>query len=168
MLGVIFTDKTRINLRQNLLLSTGFFTGLGISISVLSASLGVIFGAAFCTLGVFAAFSTLAFMAKKDSWLKFGGPLFACLIVVFMGAIGTIALPALGFTNPALLSGLYNLNVYGGVALFSLFVAYDTQTTIASFRDLPPGAVPDHVSPALNMFINLIALFVRFLEIFKR
>ena len=57
---------------------------------------------------------------------------------------------------------LHSMHLYGGLGIFSLYVAYDTQQIIADYeegnRDVMHGAV--------NLFINFKAMFTRFLYIF--
>jgi len=48
------------------------------------------------------------------------------------------------------LQALYNINLYGGLAIFSLFISYDTQNMIESYK----AGDDDHISPALNMFLS--------------
>jgi FtsH-binding integral membrane protein len=56
------------------------------------------------------------------------------------------------------------VNLYLGLGLFSVFVAYDTQRMI----DKAAQGEEDHVSDALNMFLNLFNIFIRLLMIFGR
>lgn len=57
---------------------------------------------------------------------------------------------------------LHSVSLYGGLGIFSLYVAFDTQQIIADYeqgnRDVVHGAV--------NLFINFKAMFVRFVLIF--
>jgi len=168
VIAIAFTDPRKSVLRQNLLMGVGFLSGVGITPLVLGSTLGAVFASLFLTTGVFAAFTLAALKAKKQSWLTIGGPLMSGLALVFLASVGSLIFPLVGITNPAFLSALYNINIYGGVVLFSLFIAYDTQRMIETFRQNPDDSSPDHVSPALNMFLNLISLFIRFLEIFRR
>lgn len=49
---------------------------------------------------------------------------------------------------------LYNVNLYGGLALFSLFICYDTQNIAHQYRE----GNDDHVQPALSMFLSMTYL----------
>jgi len=163
-IGIIMTDKSRVTLRQNMLMGFGFLMGAGIAPLVLSSSPGVVFAALLGTSTIFGGFSLAALRAKRKSMLYMGGLLMGGIFFLLATSLAGIFLPMLGVTNPAFLGALYNINVYGGLGIFSLFVAYDTQNMIEQYH----AGNNDHITPALNMFINLIQIFIRLLEIFRR
>jgi FtsH-binding integral membrane protein len=65
--------------------------------------------------------------------------------------------------SPAVIKALYNVNLYLGLGIFSLFISFDTQQMIHDARE----GHKDHVSHAMNMFLNLINVFIRLLSIFR-
>jgi len=164
ILAVIFTDKAKVVRRQNLFLAACALTGLGIAPLVGASSLGAIIAAALGTSGIFGAFTLAALKARRKSMLMLGGVLGGTLLVVFLCGLAGLILPMLGVTNPALLAALYNINLYLGLGLFSLYVAYDTQYIIESFHE----GDTDHISPALSLFLDVINIFIRLLHIFGR
>jgi len=161
---MVFTDKNRVVYRQNLFLAVCAFTGLAIAPLVGASSLGVIIAAALGTSGIFGAFTLAALKARRKSMLMLGGVLGGGLLVVFLCGVAHLLLPLFGVTNPALLGALFNINLYLGLGIFSLFIAYDTQQLIENYR----AGDTDHISPALNLFLNIINIFVRLLHIFGR
>jgi len=163
VLGVYFSNKENVSFRQNLFLGTGFLFGAGIAPLVLTATPGVVFMAALGTAALFGGFSLAALKAKRRSMLYLGGALTGGVLILLAAVIAGAVLPLMGVTNPAFLGALYNINIYGGLGLFSLFVAYDTQRMIEAFK----AGDTDHVSPALSMFINLMGIFVRLIQIFR-
>lgn len=119
--------------------------------------------AALGTTGIFGGFTLMALKAKRRAMLSLGGPLLGCLIGLVLCSLGGMFLPMLGVTNPAVLAvcqiiasttstrqALYNINLYGGLALFSVFISYDTQRMIESYHE----GNRDHIGPALNMFLS--------------
>ncbi len=54
-------------------------------------------------------------------------------------------------------SGLMTMQLYLGLAIFSLYVVFDTQVLIARAE----AGDKDYLSDSLNLYIDLIALFVR-------
>jgi FtsH-binding integral membrane protein len=68
----------------------------------------------------------------------------------------------LGF--PELGMAMHSIDLYGGVALFTVYNAYDTHVVI---RDYETGN-RDYVGHATNYSLNCINIFIRLLEIFAR
>jgi len=164
VIAIVFLDRSKVTLRQNLLMAVCGLVGISIAPLVAVSSPGVVFAAALGTSAIFGGFTLAALKAKRKSMLMLSGVLFGGLLVVFSCSIAGLVLPLMGVTNPALLSGLFNINLYGGLGLFSLFIAYDTQRTIESYRE----GDNDHVTPALNLFLDIINIFIRLLQIFGR
>jgi FtsH-binding integral membrane protein len=57
----------------------------------------------------------------------------------------------------------HSLILYGGLALFSMFIAVDTQAMIERAR----CGAGDHVQDAVQMFLNVINIFVRIAQMLK-
>jgi len=150
-------------LRQNLFLSAAFLLGMGISPLVLTSSPGAVFAALMGTTAIFGGFSLAALKAKKKSMMMLGGVLGGGLLVILAASLAHLLLPLLGVTNPAFLAMLYNVNLYGGLGLFSLFICYDTHNMAQQFA----LGNDDHVTPAMSMFLNIFNIFVRLLSIFR-
>jgi len=138
--------------------------GIGIAPLVAASAPGVVFAAALGTSAIFGGFTLAALKARRKQMLMLGGVLMGGLLVVFCCGLAGLILPLLGVTNPAILGALYNINLYLGLGVFSLFIAYDTQNMIEMYK----AGNDDHVSPALNLFLNIINIFIRLLQIFGR
>jgi len=155
-------DPASLTWRQNLMLGASFLCGAGIAPLVLASSPGVVFSALLGTSAIFGSFSLAALKAKRKSMMMLGGVLGAGFLIILSAALGSMFLPMLGVTNPAFLAALYNVNLYGGLGIFSLFIAYDTQRIIEDYHQ----GNDDHVMPAMSMFMNLLNIFTRLLAIF--
>lgn len=98
--------------------------------------------------------ATLASLfAKEGSLLKFGAPL-AGLTFALLG----LSIVGIFFPHPI----LFNLNLYGGLVLFTAFTAYDTHTVLEDYKQ----GNRDVLAHATNFFINFMAIFRRLLFIF--
>ena len=139
-------------------------TGSGLSISPFIFQMSVVNpliipGAVLLTSGVCAGASLFALMKPKGSLLRLGGPLLGgCISLIGI----SIAAPLIG--NPAFMSFAHSLNLWGGTALFTAFMAYDTHVAIQMYED----GNPDYLGCSLNMFINFMALLRRMAEIIYR
>jgi FtsH-binding integral membrane protein len=94
------------------------------------------------------------------SLLKYQAPLFAGLTgLVGMGVIG---IGAHYFMGPNLLSeALYNVDTYGGIALFTAMTAYDTQLAI----DMYKKKNPDHLGCSVALYLDFMNLLIRIMKI---
>jgi len=166
LVGVIalaFMDRSRVTLRQNIFLGVTGLMGASIGPLLAATAPGVVFAAALGSMAIFGGFTLAALRAKRKSMLMLGGPLMGGMFFILAASLSSIFLPLLGVTSPAILGALYNINLYGGLALFSLFIAYDTQAMIENYH----AGDDDHVSPALNMFLNVFNIFIRLIQIFR-
>eukprot|EP01127_Copromyxa_protea_P001259 TRINITY_DN11299_c0_g1_i1.p1 TRINITY_DN11299_c0_g1~~TRINITY_DN11299_c0_g1_i1.p1 ORF type:complete len:321 (-),score=85.41 TRINITY_DN11299_c0_g1_i1:153-1091(-) len=161
IIGLMFAQKPAV--RTTLFIAITSLLGLSIGPTVAASSAGALMAASLGTAGIFGGFTLMALKAKRQAMLTMGGPLLGGLFCLILCSLGGWVLPMLGVTNPALLAALYNVNLYGGLAIFSLFISYDTQRMIESFKE----GQRDHIAPALNMFLNLFNIFIRLLQIFR-
>lgn len=58
---------------------------------------------------------------------------------------------------------LYNIYLYGGLALFSAFVLYDTQKIMHNAKTLQQY---DPINESMKVYLDAINIFVRFVQIF--
>ena len=86
------------------------------------AGMPVVYDALFATGFTMAGLGLVAYNAPSEQFLQWGGAL-------GMGLAGMIGLSLAGMIWP-MSPGLYNVWLYGGLLLFSLFVLYDTQKII--------------------------------------
>jgi len=163
ILGLAFTSREKVSLRTGLFVGATGLLGMSIGPLCAASSAGALIAATLGTAGIFGGFSIIALKARSKSMLQFGGPLLGCLLALVMCSLGGLFLPMLGVTNPAILGALHSISLYGGLALFSFYVSYDTQLMIESYR----MGDTDHISPAINMFLNVFNIFIRLLSIFR-
>lgn len=118
----------------------------------MTAIKGVLGTSLVMTGAVFCGFSAAAYLSPRASMLALQGPLFGMLI-------GMVAVSLLNLIYPTAFA--HSLILYGGLALFSMFVAVDTQAMIERAR----CGAGDHVQDALQMFLNVVNIFVRIAQI---
>eukprot|EP01080_Neovahlkampfia_damariscottae_P002289 gene2289-2462_t len=118
------------------------------------------------TGGIVSALSFTAMNAKEDRFLSLGGPLMVGLTIVFLSGLTTMFLPARFVTTLSIMEKLW---LYGGLAVFSGLMLYDTQKLMAraNYRyqiqsQLPP---PDYVNESIGIYLNIINIFVRMVMI---
>lgn len=99
----------------------------------------------------------LAMMAPRGAMLKWGVPLGGGMIMLLLLGIGGMFVPVTSPWAPL----LHNVMLYGGLGLFTLYIAYDTQTMVAEYE----SGEDDHLRHAINLFINFQAIFTRLLMI---
>jgi len=112
------------------------------------------------TAAIFGTMTALSFFAKKKSFLSLGLPLFGGTLVLLGAGIAAFMVPVTSVWYPI----LHNVSLYGGLALFSAYIAYDTQRIVAEFE----AGHKDVIAHAVSMFINLQGIFVRLLAILGR
>jgi FtsH-binding integral membrane protein len=120
----------------------------------LTLAKGVLGSALVLTGAVFLGFSAAALAAPRASMLALQGPLFGMLL-------GMVAISILNIFYPTAFA--HSIVLYGGLAIFSLFVAVDTQAMI----ERAACGNSDHVGDALQMFLNVVNIFVRIAAILR-
>ena len=142
--------------RLGYLLGFGFLKGMSIAPLVNLAVMvdpSIVLSAFLGTVAIFASFSLSALFSKRRSQLYLGG---------FLGSALSLML-LLSFLNLFFASeAIFNLQLYGGLLVFSLFVIFDTQLIV---EKLSFGVDQDLIYHALTLFIDFVALFVRILII---
>lgn len=113
---------------------------------------GVLVTSLVLTAAVFGGFSAAAYLSPRASLVAWQGPLFGALI-------GLVAISLLNIFFPSTIA--HSLILYGGLALFSAMVAVDTQAMIERAR----CGAGDYVQDAMQMFLNVINIFVRIAQI---
>lgn len=109
------------------------------------------------TAGLFGVMTVLAMMAPRGAMLNWGVPLGGGMIVLLLLGVGGMFVPATSAWAPL----LHNIMLYGGLGLFTIYIAYDTQTMVAEYE----MGEDDHLRHAINLFINFQAIFTRLLMI---
>jgi FtsH-binding integral membrane protein len=142
-------------LKLGLFFSFTFLSGMGIApVVYASMAKGVLGTALVLTGAVFFGFSAAAYLSPRASLVAFQGPLIGMLF-------GMMAVSILNIFYPTAFA--HSLILYGGLALFSMFIAVDTQAMIERAR----CGAGDHVQDAVQMFLNVINIFVRIAQMLK-
>jgi len=112
--------------------------------------------AAFMTSGIFVGLTIYAMTTKSD-FTGMGMYLFAALIgLILMGFVAAIFPGAIG---QKVLGGF-------GAILFSFYIVYDTQLIVGGKHKKHSIGVDDYVFAALNIYLDIINLFIYLLQIF--
>eukprot|EP00029_Vermamoeba_vermiformis_P009231 TRINITY_DN453_c0_g1_i1.p1 TRINITY_DN453_c0_g1~~TRINITY_DN453_c0_g1_i1.p1 ORF type:complete len:334 (+),score=51.66 TRINITY_DN453_c0_g1_i1:555-1556(+) len=162
LLGVMFTSREKVRLREWLGYGFGALQGASVGMFVSLFSPGVVAAAALGTLAIFGGFSLAALRAERAAYIKYAGVMFGALIFLVLAGLGGMLASYMGWASAGFMKALYNINLWFGLGLFSLFISFDTQRMIDSAYQ----GITDHVSDALNMFMNLFNIFIRLLQIF--
>ncbi|KPA79166.1 putative mitochondrial hypothetical protein [Leptomonas pyrrhocoris] len=153
LLWLSFAPPANPSLKLGLFFSFALLEGMGLAPLVLMTSMkGVLTTSILLTAAVFGGFSAAAYLAPRASMVAWQGPLFGALI-------GMVAISVLNIFYPTAIA--HSIILYGGLALFSIMVAADTQAMIERAR----CGAGDHVQDALQMFLNVINIFVRIAQI---
>lgn len=115
----------------------------------------VVFDALIATGFTVGALGTVAYNAPSEQFLSWGGPL-------ALGCGGLIGISLLQMIYPHS-SALYNLWLYGGLALFSAYLMYDTQKIISNAKT---HRIYDPINNSIGVYLDAFNLFVRFMMIF--
>ena len=143
------------------------------------------------TTGLFGAMTGLSLMAKPGSMLRLGVPLGGGLLMLMACGVATMcarsaaracataAPPVLFFSElrascvcamrrrrfvpvtSAWYPLLHNVYLYGGLGLFTLYIAYDTQKMIDEYE----MGIDDHIKHATDLFIDFKIVFSRVLQL---
>ena len=135
LMGIMYTS----NHTHSTALRAGLFaafTGLsGMSIAplcymALKMSPAIVPQALAITTGLFGTLTALSLWAKPGGTLRWGVPLGGGLLVLMACGIGSMFVPVTSAWYPL----LHSVNLYGGLALFTAYIAYDTQVCCAHRR----------------------------------
>ncbi|KAG5503461.1 hypothetical protein JKF63_05600 [Porcisia hertigi] len=153
LLWMSFAPPANPSLKLALFFSFALLEGMAIAPLVLMTSMkGVLTTSIVLTAAVFGGFSAAAYLAPRASMVAWQGPLFGALI-------GMVAISLLNVFYPTAIA--HSIILYGGLAIFSLMVAVDTQAMIERAR----CGAGDHVQDAMQMFLNVVNIFVRIAQI---
>ena len=100
------------------------------------------------------ALSIYAMKAKEDFTIV-GGTLFVCMILLIFIGIIYIIIP---------IRLMYMIYLYGSLILFSIYLIYDTQLLIG--KGERKFSEDDYILAAINIYLDIIILFLKILEIF--
>ncbi|KAI3425031.1 hypothetical protein D9Q98_008409 [Chlorella vulgaris] len=124
--------------------------------SALALHPGVLFTAFAGTAGVFACFSAAALLSPRRQYLYLGGLLSSVLSTFMLMRVASFF-----FGGGAL---LFEAELYGGLAVFSGYVVYDTQVIVERCE----AGLKDPLRDALDLLVDFFAIFARLLVILMR
>jgi len=129
---------------------------IGVSILGLSALAGAVIvkQAAMITGCIVGGMSLASVAAPNDTFLQMGPYLGVGLGVVIAASLGGMFFPYSSL--------LMNVSLYGGLGLFGLFTAHDTQRVLHDAQVLPYF---DPISEQMGLYLDTINIFVRVVQI---
>ena len=135
------------------MLFTGFVGTMSLSMVPLvhMYAMPVIYDALLATGVTVGSLGFVAYNAPSEQFLNWGGP----LALGLGGMLGVSLLSMVYPNSPA----LYNIYLYGGLALFSAFLLYDTQHVMMRAKT---DQRYDPINQSLHIYMDAINLFVRF------
>lgn len=113
--------------------------------------------AAFLTAGIFCGLTIYAFKTKSD-FTGMGGYLTAALLGLMLTGFVCMLFPASPLMQK-LMAGF-------GAILFSFYIVYDTQLIVGGKHSKHSFGVDDYAFAALNIYLDIINLFLYLLELF--
>lgn len=121
---------------------------------------GAIPSATAVTFSLVAGPITAALFLPKGKLMSWGNALYTGLWGIAGVSAAAVIFPLLGWDQ--LGDAAHSLELYGGVALFTMFNAFDTHKVISDYK----SGVTDVIGHATNYTLNAVNLFIRLLEIF--
>jgi len=156
LMGVHMTDYHSNFLLKNLLFAG--WVGL-VSTSLVPLihmySMPILFDAMLATGVTVGSLGAVAYNAPSQQFLNMGG-------ILAIGLGGMLGVSILSMFNP-LSPALYNIWLYGGLGLFSLFVLYDTQMILNRAKTMQ---VYDPINNSIGIYLDAVQIFIRFAMIF--
>ncbi|XP_067929073.1 growth hormone-inducible transmembrane protein-like [Watersipora subatra] len=115
--------------------------------------------AALYTSGIVGGLSAIAVCAPSEKFLNWGAPLGMGFGLVFVSSLAGMWLPP----TTALGAGLYSISVYGGLALFSGLMLYNTQKVMKRAELTPYNSqMPfDPINNCMGIYMDAINIFIR-------
>lgn len=156
MFGTLLTDYDRNFALKNLFwISFMGLTGLGMVPLIRMAGMSIVYDAMLATGFTVGGLGIVAYNAPSEQFLMWGGAL-------GMGLAGLIGIGFASMFFPGN-QALFNLYMYGGLALFSAFILYDTQKIIHNAKVQQRY---DPIGQSLKIYLDTINLFQHFIMIF--
>jgi len=144
--------------RTAMLCAFGFLKGVGIGSLVESALYmdpSIVIVSALGTMVVFTCFSLSALLAQRRSYLYLGGMISSAMSLIFFASIGNMFFRSMY---------LQDLTLYAGLMAFCGLVIVDSQMIVEKASQ----GSRDFAGHAADLFIDLVAVFVRVLIILMK
>lgn len=105
--------------------------------------------------------SLFAYSRPNDSLLIYKAPLMGALTGLFGVSLSALVGSWIFGYNNIAIQILHNVDLYGGIMLFSALTAYDTHKAI----DMYKRNDPDHLGVATDMYLNFMNILIRVMEV---
>ncbi|KAK0564451.1 hypothetical protein OC844_001711 [Tilletia horrida] len=110
------------------------------------------------TAGVVGSLCYVGATAKDGQFLYLGGPLLAGVTVVALSSLSPLILPATAIRT---LAATEAISLYGGLAVFSGFLLYDTSKILHHAKMAQRGLIrPDPLRESIGLELDVINIFV--------
>jgi FtsH-binding integral membrane protein len=151
LMGLMYTSKHTHSqtLRAGMFAAFAGLSGMSIAplmMVAMKVSPIIVPQALLLTTGLFGAMTGLSLMAKPGATLRWGVPLGGGLLLLMATGIGSMFVPVTSAWYPL----LHSFQLYGGLALFTAYIAYDTQKMIDEYE----MGEDDHLKHAVDLFID--------------
>ncbi len=113
------------------------------------------------SLFTMAGASLVAYSRPADSLLVYKAPLMGALTGLVGVSVSALVGGWIFGYNNLMIQLLHNVDLYGGIILFTGFTAYDTHRAI----DMYKRNDPDHLGVSTDMYLNFMNLLIRIMEI---
>ncbi|KAK4705151.1 growth hormone-inducible transmembrane protein, partial [Phenoliferia sp. Uapishka_3] len=115
------------------------------------------------TVGALGGLCYVGATAESEKFLYIGGPLLAGLGVLLVTSLAPMIMPRMAMRTMTVLE---NVSAYGGVALFSAFILYDTQKILKHAKMAEMGIMKrDPIRESVSLILDAINLFVRIVQV---
>ncbi|GAA5838160.1 hypothetical protein JCM11251_004727 [Rhodosporidiobolus azoricus] len=115
------------------------------------------------TAGAVGGISYVGATAESEKYLWIGGPLLAGLGVLVCANLAPLLMPRMALRT---LTTLETVSAYGGVAVFSGFILYDTQKIRKHAHLVQRGVIPnDPIRESVSMILDVINLFTSIVRV---
>ncbi|BGP52309.1 hypothetical protein JCM10450v2_008280 [Rhodotorula kratochvilovae] len=146
-------------------LSWGVFSAMqGLTLSPMFFIAPAILGrAGLYTAGAVGGISYVGATAKSDEYMWLGGPLLAGLGVLICSSLAPMLMPNMALRT---LTVLESVGAYGGVAIFSGMLLYDTNKIKRHAHMVKTGVIPhDPIRESVGMILSVINLFTSIVRV---
>jgi len=162
LMGIMYTSNHTMSPALRTALFAAFTALSGMSLApmmymMLKVSPAIVPQALLITTGLFGTMTALSLFAKPGSMLRLGVPLGAGMLMLMGCGIATMFVPVTSAFYPL----LHNVYLYGGLGLFTLYIAYDTQNMIDEYE----MGVDDHIKHATDLFLDFKIVFTKVMQI---
>jgi len=156
VLVCIKTIARKVPINYILLMSFTFCESAGVSFICMQYETKSVIFALFLTFGIVLSLAIYSFTTKSDFTIM------GSAICILGWALFGFGILSLFFKNEF----MYNLYLVGGIILFSCYLIYDLQLIIGGKRcEL---SLDDYILAAMMLYIDIIVLFIKILELFGK